>query len=75
MKYQVTEWFMNGENGEIAGTFGDIDDARKCAKKCITDARKTGEECKSSYIDICPVDKDDNLGDPIETFFYEPARK
>ncbi len=74
MKYQVTEWYMNGENGEIAGTFDDIEDARKCLEKCITNARKTEKECKSSYIDICPVDEDDNLGDPIETHSYEPVR-
>lgn len=74
MKYQVTEWFMNGENGEIAGTFDNIDDVRKCVEKCIMDARKTEKECKSSYIDICPVDEDDNLGDPIETHLYEPVR-
>lgn len=73
MKYQVTEWFKNG--GEVAGTFDNIDDARKCAKECIADARKTEKECKSSYIDISPVDEYDNLGDSIETHFYEPVRK
>lgn len=74
MKYQVTEYYMNGEAGETAGTFYDLDNARKCAQKCIKVARKTRKECRESYIDICPLLEDDSLGDPVETFRYEPMR-
>lgn len=69
--YQVTEWFMGGENGEVAGTFADLEDARTCVQKCIKRARKTEKERKESYIDICPLLDDESLGDPVETYRYE----
>lgn len=74
MMYQVTEYFMNGENGEVAGIFETIEEARVCAEKCLKNARLTRKECAESYIDISPVDEDDNLGDSIEVFHYEPVR-
>lgn len=62
---------MGGENGEVAGTFGNLEDARTYAQKCIERARKTEKERKESYIDICPLLDDGSLGDPVETYQYE----
>jgi len=72
MRFQVTEW--QGYDGEIAGTFEDLKDAKKCAEKCVERARKTKGECEKAYVDICPLDDNDDLGDAIETYNYVPVR-
>lgn len=73
-KYQVTDWYMDGENGEVVGIYDDIEEARKSAKEYMARMRRTVKECESSWVDICPLLDDESLGDAIETFQYEPVR-
>lgn len=73
-KYQVTDWYMDGENGEVAGIYDDIEEARKSAKEYMARMRRTVKECESSWVDICPLLDDEGLGDAIEIFRYEPVR-
>lgn len=72
--YQVIEWFMDDENGKIAGTFKCLKDAQECAKKCVENARLTEMECRESYIGIYPLMEDESLMDSVEIYHYKPAR-
>ena len=73
-KYQVTDWYMNGENGEIVGTCDNLEEARECAQEYVSRIRKTKKESESSYIDICPLLEDERLGDAVEIFHYDPVK-
>lgn len=74
-KYQVTDWYMNGENGEIVGIYDDLEEARKSAKEYMARMRRTEKECESDYVNICPLLEDESLGDAVDIFHYDPVRR